>query len=215
MGLVVGFYHSHPRGYEMNPRVSVNDSRLTTARLSLAAFSADDTSELLDLFRDRSVRRYLLDDMEVDSDWVRSEIEASSHRFRHSGAGLWTLRKINESRIIGFAGFREFFDPPELQLLYGLLPTAWGQGLATEAAHAVVAFGFERLGMRTIRAATDLPNGASIRVLRRLGMKRVEETRDGWAGTVFFELSRSTWLAQVRGSTKLGGAVVDGPIRGD
>ena len=171
----------------------MSELTLTTRRLSLCPLATEDAAELLDLFRSPSVRRYLLDDMKVPPEWVSSEIEASELRFRDSGAGLWALRRLNEGQIIGFAGFREFFDPPELQLLYGLLPDAWGQGLATEAAAAVCDFGFNQLGMDTIRAATDLPNQASVRVLERLGMKKVKETDDGEAGTAFFEVSAEAW----------------------
>ena len=45
--------------------------------------------------------------------------------------------------LVGFVGFRPFFDPPELQLLYGLLPAYWGRGLATEPAGAPMRYVLE------------------------------------------------------------------------
>jgi RimJ/RimL family protein N-acetyltransferase len=48
--------------------------------------------------------------------------------------------------LIGFCAFRPFFEPPELQLLYGLLPAYWSKGLASEAARTIIAFVFEELG---------------------------------------------------------------------
>ena len=90
------------------------------------------------------------------------------------------------TRLLG-----EFFDPPELQLLYGLLPAVWGRGLATEAAAAACEFAFDRLGWPAIRAATDTPNIASRAVLGRLGFSLDRTTDDGAHGTSFYVLRRT------------------------
>ena len=47
---------------------------------------------------------------------------------------------------------------------------AWGNGYATEAARAVVAYGFETLGLHEILAIAALGNERSHAVMRRLGM---------------------------------------------
>ena len=106
------------------------------------------------------------------------------------------LRLGDRPDVVGFVGFREFFDPPELQLLYGLLPACWGGGLATEVTTRVCDFAFRQLGFDEITAATDLPNRASSRVLQRLGMQLVRTTDDGVAGTALFALERDAWLAR-------------------
>ena len=112
---------------------------IETERLRLLPFRADETDVLHQLFTDPGVRRYLLDDEVVSRDWVAAEIARSRANFRRRGCGLWTLR-LHEApgKVIGFCGYRHFFEPPQLQLLYGLLPRYWGQGLATEAACAGV-----------------------------------------------------------------------------
>ena len=48
----------------------------------------------------------------------------------------------------------------------------WGHGYATEAAQAVISFGFEQLGLHRIFAICDPCNVASWRVLARAGMRR-------------------------------------------
>jgi RimJ/RimL family protein N-acetyltransferase len=90
-------------------------------------------------------------------------------------------RHARAAEIVGFVGFRPFFDPPELQLLHGLLPSHWGRGLAAEAVRTAMRCAFDRLGFEEVRAATDVPNGASVRVRR---------PDDGEHGTVFFRLGR-------------------------
>ncbi len=168
---------------------------LTTARLELRPFADADAAELLRLFQNPAVRRYLLDDLIVTQDWVVEEIQSSKARFGGGTLGLWAVRASDGSEIIGFVGFRPFFDPPELQLLYGLLPDCWGQGLATECAGAACDCAFNVLGFETVRAATDLPNTASVAVLHRLGMSLDRTTDEGEAGTGFFSIERATWLS--------------------
>ncbi|HVS15206.1 MAG TPA: GNAT family N-acetyltransferase [Thermoanaerobaculia bacterium] len=163
---------------------------LRTERLELRPFSGDDAAALHALFVDPEVRRFLLDDQVVEPEWVEGEIAGSRRRFAGGGLGLWTIRRRNEDRVIGFVGFREFFEPPQLQLVYGLLPAAWGEGLATEAAREAIRCAFEDAGLVEVVAATDPPNRASMGVMDRLGMSFLEQARVGGQPTVFYRLRR-------------------------
>ena len=167
---------------------------LRTERLELRPFEAADLDDLHVLFTEPDVRRHLLDDEIMSLEWVEDEIAKSEARFADNGCGLWTLRELSGGGLVGFVGFRPFFDPPELQLLYGFLPSHWGRGLATEAASAAVGYAIESLGFDDVRAATDVPNVASIAVLERLGMEEWERTDGGDAGTVFFRVAAEEWL---------------------
>ena len=160
--------------------------RCSTARLELAPVRMADSASLLHVFRDADVRRFLLDGKLVSADWVTAEIRASERRFASGGAGLSAVRRRADPSVIGFVGFREFFEPPEPQRLYGLLPEYWGRGLATEAATAACRFAFETLDWTEVRAAVDAPNTASGAVLSRLGF-RLDRTTDD--GTAFYVLA--------------------------
>lgn len=106
---------------------------------------------------------------------------------------MWTIQFPEESRIIGFAGFRDFFDPPRPQLLYGLFPELCGQGLATEAAWQLCDHAFSRLGFSRIEAATDRPNEKSIAVLVRLGMLPMTASNQMPDATLFYEIEHGRW----------------------
>lgn len=55
--------------------------------------------------------------------------------------------------------------------LYWATTPAWrGQGIAMEAARALIAYAFEHLSLRRVVATTEHGNAASIAVMRRLGM---------------------------------------------
>jgi RimJ/RimL family protein N-acetyltransferase len=170
--------------------------QLATARIVMRPFRDVDRDELLALFQDPDVRVSLLDDVVVNAAWMADEIESSQRRFARFGTGMWAVRQRGASGIVGFAGFREFFDPPELQLLYGFLPSCRGKGFAAEATAAACAFAFDELERDSVSATVDAPNKASLRVLERLGM-----TCDGREpdGALHFTVDRATWALRERG----------------
>jgi RimJ/RimL family protein N-acetyltransferase len=136
-------------------------------RFSLTRFDLDQVPELLALFQDPHVRRFLLDDAVVDRAWVEAEVEASEQRFGAGEIGLFAARDA-QGVLFGFCGMRPFFDPPVPQLLYGLRPAYTGRGYATAMARQVLAQ-LRAAGARTVNASVDAPNRASQRVLLRLG----------------------------------------------
>ena len=129
---------------------------IETARLFMRPFEPGDADNLHRVFVDADVRRFLLDDQVVSRDWVEEEIAASIARFETRSAGLFSVSLKNDQTMIGFCGFRPFFEPPQLQLLYGLLPAYWSRGLATEAARAMIEFGFKAVGFDRITASEHL-----------------------------------------------------------
>ncbi|MEM1232271.1 MAG: GNAT family N-acetyltransferase [Pseudomonadota bacterium] len=176
---------------ESAPRV------LRTARLRLRAFGAADQEGLTTLWHDPDVRRYLWDDELVSSAQVAQIIRASEQCLHSHGVGMYSIF-LSEAptTLAGFCGLREFEAPGELELLYGMYPRYWGQGLVTEAARCVLQHGFKHSACRSITAATDTPNQASVRVLRRLGMNFVERKRWHGLDTLFYALTRDE-LAQI------------------
>ena len=55
---------------------------------------------------------------------------------------------------------------------YGVARVCWGRGIASEAAQAVVDYGFEAFTLAKVWARADPRNGASVRVLEKIGMRR-------------------------------------------
>jgi ribosomal-protein-alanine N-acetyltransferase len=142
-----------------------------TARLRLLPFRIADLDEAHRLWTDPDMRRYLWDDEIISRETAREALEVSAASFESQAFGYWRVLSKGAPALIGFAGLRTFGDPSEVELLYGLLPAWWGRGLATEAARAVLRFGFEELGLARIFGRTDPPNAASVRLLQRCGMK--------------------------------------------
>ena len=165
-------------------------AKITTERLVLTPFSPADAVELLALFHEKHVRRYLLDDRIVDRAWIDREVAASNDRFRSENVGLYSTRLRGKRPIIGFAGFRAFGAPPHAELLYGLDERELGKGIASEMTRAVIDCAF-RDEVDFVEATVDAPNVASVRLLERLGMRRVTQAPD--ATRLSFELTYETW----------------------
>jgi ribosomal-protein-alanine N-acetyltransferase len=160
-------------------------------RCWLRPFAEADLDGLHALFTDPSVRRYLLDDELVPMRWTRAEIERSRRSFCAHGHGLWSVALAEDGPPVGFTGYREFREPPVLELIYGLHPEHQGRGLAAEAARAAIRHGFETLGLDPIRASTDAPNEASLRLARRLGFREVRRSPGPAHEQVHLELPRT------------------------
>jgi RimJ/RimL family protein N-acetyltransferase len=79
----------------------------------------------------------------------------------------------SENRLIGGCGIRiQNIKFREADMGYCFNPRFWGKGYATEAAKAVIHFGFSKLKLHRIWATCDPHNKASTRVLEKAGMKR-------------------------------------------
>lgn len=169
---------------------------LLTPRLSMTPFAPRDADELTSVFRDPHVRRWLLDDALVDRAWIDGEIASSAARFDSGSIGLYAIRfRVDgaDGAIAGFAGFRPFYDPPVLQLLYGLLPAHTGEGYASEAARALLRFAFEQRGFAVVRASMDAPNDASMWVARRIGMRPTGGTETATLPQLHMAITREEW----------------------
>jgi ribosomal-protein-alanine N-acetyltransferase len=74
-----------------------------------------------------------------------------------------------------------------------LARASWGQGLASEAAQAALAYGFERVGLERIIALTRPENIASRRVMEKLGMRYEKNLQIFHLEAVYYAITRDAW----------------------
>ncbi len=102
-------------------------------------------------------------------------------------------------RVIGSVGLRLNAERTQAALGYCYARHAWGRGIATEAAWAMLRFGFEELGLDRIHATCDAQNIGSARVLEKIGMRReghrIEDIlQDGrWRDTLAYAILAREW----------------------
>lgn len=166
---------------------------IETARLHMRPFAPADLDDLYRLLTNPQVRQYLCDDQIVSRQWVGTEIGSSINCFQTYGFGLWSVFPRKENILIGLCGFRFFHKPPELQLIYTIAPTYWLQGLATEAARAMLRYGFEELKFTRIITSADAPNAASLRVMEKAGMTFEKRVLIEGQDIVYYALMRENY----------------------
>jgi len=150
---------------------------LSTPRLDLVALTLAHASAVFAYASDPEISRLV--------DWSRHETVADSRRFvarsmvgyAQGGHYEWGLIRRQDGAFIGTCGLGEIDTTRGVGTLgYVLAKPYWGRGYATEAAAAVLQFGFAHLGLRLIEANAFPENVASLRVMAKLGL-RYRETR--------------------------------------
>jgi len=89
--------------------------------------------------------------------------------YQEAGYGRWTVIRKSDKQIIGWCGLRRHTEG-FVDLGFRFFQEFWGQGYATEASLAALNFGFKRLDLPEIIGRVARENGASIRVLEKVGM---------------------------------------------
>lgn len=87
------------------------------------------------------------------------------------GDAVFAIREGVSTPLAGLVGLQRGAMEGVAEFSYWIGKAHWGRGYATEAAAAVVAYGFERLGLRRIFATSLVRNPASERVLEKVGMR--------------------------------------------
>lgn len=107
-------------------------------------------------------------------------VERLTDAIATKGWGLWAVEVKRKHRFIGFVGLNvplvNLPFQPCVEVGWRLDYPYWGQGYATEAAKAVIAFGFETLELEKIVSFTAIINKRSEAVMKKLGMRRCPET---------------------------------------
>lgn len=140
------------------------------------------------LFNLEQVRQYLFDDQETSHDAVEEMVGASQAAFEERGFGLFAVLPLKGEEIVGFCGFWPQKVLPEI--IYGLHPQHWGKDLTTEAASAVLDWGFREHGFDEVYAGADVPNMASIRVMQKIGMRYHENRVENGVECVYYKVTR-------------------------
>jgi ribosomal-protein-alanine N-acetyltransferase len=112
------------------------------------------------------------------------------------------LNHTSVQPLIGNCGVRlEAAGGREADIGYELAPEHWGNGYATEAARAILDFGFLSLNLERVWAWCNAENRASSHVLEKLGMHlshRIDQDlyfKDRWWDTLAYEIYRPQWEA--------------------
>lgn len=139
---------------------------LETDRLLLRELTARDVDALLEVLGDPVAMRFY--PAPYTREGVEGWVQRSRERYASLGFGLWAVVLKATGEVIGDCGLtlQTVLGREELEIGYHLQPRHQGQGYATEAARACLAWGF---------AQTDYPRIISLMTVSNLPSQRVAE----------------------------------------
>jgi [ribosomal protein S5]-alanine N-acetyltransferase len=173
----------------MNPII-----RFGTDRLQACALTEGDLDDLHSMHQDPRTMATLGGVRTRDR--TRQFLERNLAHWEQYGFGLWIFR-TEDGSFVGRAGLRHvrIDDQDEVELAYALDFAAWGKGLATEMARAILAIGFCRLQLPHVVAFTLKTNHQSVSVMEKVGCTFERELVHAGLPHVLYRQNRDHFLA--------------------
>ena len=153
---------------------------LQTPRLTLRHLVPEDLGALHALYGDPEIRQYYPDGT-LTLEATRQELEWFLHGHpRFPELGLWAAIERRSGDFLGRCGLLpwEIEGRHEVELAYLIDKSRWGEGLATEAATAIVGYAGSVLRLRRLICLIIPGNSASARVAQKAGMSFERELVD-------------------------------------
>ena len=164
---------------------------IETARLRMRGHRAEDLAECSAMWADPEVVRYI-------GGRPYSQEEAWARLLRYAGHwallnyGYWAVEEKATGAFageLGFADFRREMEPPLIEapeLGYAFASRAQGNGYASEAARAALAWGDVHFAGKRTACIIHPDNLASIRVAEKCGYREFERTKYKGEPTIIF-----------------------------
>jgi RimJ/RimL family protein N-acetyltransferase len=153
---------------------------LQTPRLLLRRWREDDIAPMAAINADPEVMRWIADGATADYERTAAAIAACERSWEERGFGLFAVEIRATGDLAGFTGLAiPTFLPeilPAVEIGWRLGRQYWGQGLATEAARAVLHFAFADRGLDRVVSIHQVGNDASARIMQKLGMRLDRQT---------------------------------------
>lgn len=141
---------------------------IETKRLMLRELNVSDSKHFFDLNSDPEVLKYTGDEPFLSIS--EAELFLKNYTdYKVNGFGRWAVISKESGEFVGWCGLKlneeEFID-----LGFRFYRKEWGKGYATESAKASLEYGFKNLNIDEIIGRASFENGASVKVLEKLGM---------------------------------------------
>ncbi|MGW1591488.1 GNAT family N-acetyltransferase [Streptomyces sp. NPDC002386] len=155
-------------------------TEILTPRLLLRGWHDDDLVPMAEINADPRVMRWIDDGSVRDLDLTAEDIERWEEEWDEEGFGLFAVELLGSGELIGFTGLSvpEFLPEvmPAVAISWRLGAQFWGQGYASEAAHATLEFALQDRGLDRVISISRVGDNASENVIRKLGMVPDRET---------------------------------------
>jgi len=181
------------------------DIYIETERLIIKPYSLEDHDDLYKIYSDEKVMAFIPEGV-MSYEWVKDLIKWMVEYCYEKNTpeniikfGVSVADKESK-KVIGWCGLGSLdCNPEDVEIFYGLSSEYWGQGLATEAAKAMLQYGFEVIGLNRIIAVVKPDNIPSQKVIEKMGMKfekilQVDDIQySGYDGELYYALTKDEY----------------------
>ena len=146
---------------------------IETERLRLRIWKEADVEPYYQMHQDPRVIEFLPGSLSIEE--VKQFITDQNSCFLQHQYAFWAVEEKIRGAMIGFIGFMKAKDPlppSAIEIGWRFTSQSWGQGYATEAAKAVLEYGWDVLECEEVFACSVIENHRSQRVMGKIGMKR-------------------------------------------
>jgi len=166
---------------------------IETPRFYLREKLPSDARDMFLLNADPEILKYTGDIPFKDEAAAEAFIRNYDH-FRKHGFGRWVIVDKKTNAYLGWCGLKQHADGM-VDLGYRIKKERWGQGIASETAHACLDYGFKTLNLDKIVGRSVRANLASIHILEKIGMQFWEkDTCDGINDVVWYSINKKNYL---------------------
>jgi RimJ/RimL family protein N-acetyltransferase len=165
----------------------MSDTIFETTRLRCRRWRKADLDAVFEVYSDPVGARFIGDGTPITRDECMTWLAVTERNYATRGYGMFALEDRATDRIVGFCGLVHPGGQAEPEIKYAFHRSTWGQGLASEAVPALLAYGAQTFAMARIVATVAPDNLASQRVLRKAGatLAQVRSNADGTRTFVF------------------------------
>jgi [ribosomal protein S5]-alanine N-acetyltransferase len=162
----------------------IKDGALETKRLVLRPFEPGDATELVVMFSDAAVAKYVDDGEPLSLENADLWISRSRENVHRYGYGTGAVVDRASGLLVGWAGFARPADGPE-QIIYGLAAPYWRRGLGREVLGALVNFANEQR-FPSVAATVHRDNSRSAAMLLQYGFHLIERNHGGDPNSILY-----------------------------
>lgn len=144
---------------------------LETKRMILRKLRMEDVPDVHAYASDPEVSRHVAWDTHRSMEDSRTFVGSVIEQYNNGLVSTWGIAEKESGRVIGTCGFVYWnIDHGRSEIGYAIGRDYWGRGMMSEAARAMLKFGFGRMGLNRIEARCEVDNIASARVMEKIGM---------------------------------------------
>lgn len=163
---------------------------LRTERLLLTPYVPEDEEGFVALFQDTRVSQWMGDGPASEAADRALFGRIFTKVYAQDLFDVWAVRR--DGLLVGHAEIKPTDVSGGHEIIYALAPAAWGSGLGTEVAEAVIAYGFDTLGLTQVHATVAATNKASLTLLDRIGFEQVRDVTEDDGSTTRVLVRRVT-----------------------